>query len=314
MKNHLAQLHIKPIAILLITFIGFGGCSDDLSSLNAFIEQLKQQIAELRKPSKEEKAAELAHLKAQVTSLEKELAGTAKQHSNDNKPKVQSTTGASAYGLLTFNGGIITQAERARFWFLNQDSNTVPEPRVDYNAGGFSVFGLPSGHYMVEATLYLKLQTQACGLGPPLLPGNMTGSARFTVPENGGTEVNIELAKLIHMTKPEDNANFVHGGNCGTVKTFPKPLGLAWEPVMEDSIYFYRITTADCEPFKVNNPPVIANQTQATSVSLPLQPSKPGQIYILNLTALKNGKQIGTLETYGKNMRSWDYRFRIEGQ
>jgi hypothetical protein len=97
-------------------------------------------------------------------------------------------------------------------------------------------------------------------------------------------------------------------------KAFQKPPELTWEPVMDGATYSYMVITADCEPFKLNNPPVVNGQTKASSVSLRLEPNQPGQIYILHLSAYKNGKAIGTLETYGQHFRAWDYRFHVRGQ
>lgn len=214
-----------------------------------------------------------------------------------------------AQGKLKFAGELIAKDIKVKpeFWFRDEDHNSVPSPQVEYKNGIFEVRGLPPGRYLVA----VNLDTNQ--LNPVAYPGDLRGNKKFSVEKGRTTFLDVNLSTVIHMLNPEDNGKALPKweAECEDHVTFKAPLKFAWEPVHDGAYYDYTVTKATCKPFSFGTA-VTSGTIQDNSIELELPQSNANEMYILRLTARKDGNEIGSLMTHGgSGGYGWDYRFRV---
>jgi hypothetical protein len=71
------------------------------------------------------------------------------------------------------------------------------------------------------------------------------------------------------------------------------------------------VTRVDCS--FTSQVPAAAGKTTSTSVRLELEPNRPDEFYMFNLSATRGERRIGSIMTYGSFGHGWDYRFVVAG-
>jgi len=156
---------------------------------------------------------------------------------------------------------------------------------------------------------------------PRRFPGDYEAQPRFEVTESGPERLIVDLPRLIHLTRPGDNARPLEGmlTGCATQPKFETPrfswgpvvsVEFAWEPIVAGAEYRYNLTAAACGQSGTRR--VIVNEkTEATAATIALPPSAGGEYYVFRVEAWKGGRLVGDLYTHDSGTHSWNYRFQV---
>jgi tetratricopeptide (TPR) repeat protein len=158
-------------------------------------------------------------------------------------------------------------------------------------------------------------------INPRRYPGDYEGHVSFEATDTEPRRLLVDLARLIHLTRPADNGRALEGmlTGCATQPRFPTRrhawtpsavLEVAWAPIVADAEYRYSIATFECDP-PVFRREIASGRTAGTSLSLTLPPSAPGEHYALRLEAWRDNRLIGDFYTHDAGTHSWNYRFRV---
>jgi hypothetical protein len=212
-------------------------------------------------------------------------------------------------GTITFEGTKINKltSVQPKFWFRNEDKNTIMNPNIKYKKGELAIYDIPPGNYGMSVDIDANLEN------PSMYPGDYRSWTQFSVTEGNKTYLDIELNKIIHLLLPQDNSVVMQhwDSECENKASFPALLKFSWESMGNDVYYDYSIQKMSCKPYKTIDS-VIGATSKDTTVSMTLPESAPNEFYQFNLAARKNGKIIGTLMTHGGIGYGWDYRFRVK--
>jgi len=226
----------------------------------------------------------------------------------------------TVHGRLLFNARPITEFTDAgaTIWLRNEALHKKHEAEVKCHKGQFQIGNLPAGRYGMG----VRIRTGSGGYD-----GHFTAWKTFNVTDNvsghvsgpmlGGDasgEVIVHLARILHMTSPQDNSRRMArwGARCEGKMSFPSPVLFEWKPVVPGAVYHYSIERYRCEPFKTLEL-AIGGETTDTRLSIELPSSMKNEMYLFRLLAKNGNLLVGKLETYGKTGgRGWDYRFRVE--
>lgn len=215
----------------------------------------------------------------------------------------------SVRGKLKYDGEVLWKLSRVepRFWFRNEDTGKVAGGAAKYEEGTYEVYGLGPGNFGMAINVDLNPEN------PSSYPGDLRAFRRFSVNKGQPTRLDVDLTKLIHLTKPEDNGEPIPnwGARCTDKTSFKGELRFAWEPIAEGAYYDYKITKATCSPFSYGDA-VASGTTKNTYAIVNLEESGDNDIFIFYLSARKDGRRIGSLMTHGGRGHGWDYRFRIK--
>lgn len=226
-------------------------------------------------------------------------------------PRRTNTAGAIVVkGRLFFDGKPLSDFTHApaTFRIYTQTLGQWVTPAYDYDAAtaNFTIQVLAEDQYSCNA------EVDANPANPGSYPGDYKGSGYFSAHKTSTSAVlNIDMERLIHLTKPEDNGKPMAGWGaaCFDKIRVYTPVRFAWEPIEKDVNYTYTVNRTECDPFAMKEL-VAGDTTAATNVELDLPANREGEIYELRIVARKNGKNVGSLMTYGSNGWGWDYRFR----
>jgi TolB-like protein len=181
-------------------------------------------------------------------------------------------------------------------------------PAYDYDArtANFTIQVLTEDNYSCNA------EVDANPANPRLYPGDYKGSNHFSAHKTTITSMNIDMERLIHLIRPEDNGKPMAGWGaaCFDKVRVNTPVHVAWEPIEKDVYYTYTVKRTECDPFAIKEL-VAGDTTTDTNIALDLPINRDGEIYLLQITARKNGRNTGSLMTHGGNGWGWDYRFRV---
>lgn len=216
--------------------------------------------------------------------------------------------GPSVAGKLKYDGDLLWDISRVepRFWFRNNDTNKVAGGDAEYLKGKYEMHGLMPGNYGMAVNVDLNPEN------PLMYPGDLRAFRSFSVSRKGTTRLNVDLTKLIHLTKPVDNAVALTGWGlkCENKTVIKGPVTFEWEPITKGAYYNYKISKATCKPFKFGEV-VASGTTQETQLMISLPVNSRNTVYRFTLNARKDGRAIGSFMTHGDNGHSWDYRFRV---
>lgn len=214
----------------------------------------------------------------------------------------------SVKGKLKFDGEVLWEISRVEpsFWFRNEDTGKVATGVVEYEKGEYEVYGLGPGNYGVAINVDLNPEN------PRTYPGDLRAWRKFSVSRGQTTRLNVDLSKLIHLVKPEDNGKAIPnwGAECQSKTSFDSPVRFEWKPIAEGAYYDYKVTKSTCSPFTYGEV-VASGTTKDTRIEISLEPNRDNDIYRFTLGARKDGRRIGSLMTHGGSGHGWDYRFRI---
>ncbi|HTO12599.1 MAG TPA: tetratricopeptide repeat protein [Candidatus Binatia bacterium] len=156
---------------------------------------------------------------------------------------------------------------------------------------------------------------------PRRFPGDYEVWKHFTVTESEPERLVVDVPRLIHLTRPGDNARPIEGmlTGCATEPAFDTPryawtpaatVAFAWEPIVDGAEYRYTVVARGCAPPRRSRD-VLAARTGATAVALALPPPAEGESYAFRVEAWKDGRLVGDLYTHDAGTHSWEYRFRV---
>ena len=194
-------------------------------------------------------------------------------------------------GTLAFEGRPIHELTSVEPIFSLNNVDTGEKgirPETEYDKGRFEIRELPPGGYIMFVSIDANPDNPGGFPGYPgdfFLPAN---AARVSVPDSGVT-FNVDLAQVIHLTLPEDNAGVMErwGETGQDMIAFASPVQFTWDAVTDGAQYHYAIHRMQSEPFKAVECDVERSTTGATRVLLSLPPNKEGEFYMLQLHATK---------------------------
>ncbi len=212
-------------------------------------------------------------------------------------------------GRLFFDGKPLSEYTKATATFrvYSRDLNQWITPAYEYDpeTAAFTLQVIAEGSYSCN------VEVDANGANPERYPGDYKGSGHFSAWFTSAQSLKIDMDRIIHLVEPQNNDKPVVGWGawCFNKVQFKTPVRVSWEPVERDVYYTYTVNRTICSPFSEKEL-VAGDTTTATSVILDLPPNREGEIYLMNITARKNGRSVGSIMVHGGNGYGWDYRFR----
>jgi tetratricopeptide (TPR) repeat protein len=181
--------------------------------------------------------------------------------------------------------------------------------------GAWALEGLEPGRYRLHVSI------DENPANPRRFPGDYEAQHRFEVTERGPERLAVDVVRLIHLTRPGDNARALEGmlTSCATQPTFETPrhswgptarIEFAWEPIVAGAEYRVSVTAVSCsQPDRQRE--VLRATTAATAVTLTLPPSVGDEQYYFWIAAWRDGRLVGDLYTHDGGVHSWNYRFQV---
>ncbi len=156
---------------------------------------------------------------------------------------------------------------------------------------------------------------------PRRYPGDYEAQLAFEIGDAAPERLVVDLPRLIHLTRPGDNARALEGmlTGCATQPVFDTPrwswwsearVEFAWEPIVPGAEYRYTVVTRPCLG-PGGDREVVKAATGATAVALDLPASEEGEQYVFRVEAWKGGRLVGDLFTHDAGIHSWNYRFHV---
>jgi hypothetical protein len=227
---------------------------------------------------------------------------------------------AAAGGIpleLRFDGRALEPAEPPDFTCYSATANRWVScgARRGEGPGAWTLEGLEPGRYRMHVSIDENPSN------PRRFPGDFEAQPQFEVTEQGPERLVVDVARLIHLTRPGDNDRSLEGmlTSCATQPTFETPrlswgptarIEFAWEPVAAGAEYRVSVTAVSCSP-PGREREVLRTTTGDTAVTLTLPPSAAGEQYFFWITAWRDGRLVGDLYTHDGGAHSWNYRFQI---
>lgn len=156
---------------------------------------------------------------------------------------------------------------------------------------------------------------------PRRYPGDYEAQVSFEITPTGPERVIVDLARLIHLTRPGDNARSLEGmlTSCATQPRFDTPrfswgpvakIDFAWDPIAAGAEYRYTLSARSCER-AASEREIASGQIDGTAAALTLPPSGDNEYYVFRVEAWKHDRLVGDLYTHDSGAHSWNYRFRV---
>lgn len=156
---------------------------------------------------------------------------------------------------------------------------------------------------------------------PRRFPGDYEAQLSFEVTAGGPERLVVDLARLIHLTRPGDNARAIEGMLTGCTKQpqFETPryswgptaaVEFAWDPIVDGAEYRYTLFARTCGQAGAGRE-ILSEQTSKTTTTLSVPPTADGEYYVFRVEAWKDDRLIGDLYTHDGGAHSWNYRFRV---
>lgn len=221
----------------------------------------------------------------------------------------------AAEGTLRFEGRPIEAFTSVGpvFSFNNLDTGQRGiKARIEYNRSLFKIYELPEGNYHIFISINANTDNPG---GYPGYPGDFfILLQRISILGKSGTNLDVDLQKVIHLTLPQDNGDIMDlwGVRGEGMITFKSPIEFAWESLGENIQYHYLIHRMQSEPFKYLERHIEESTTESTSVSIELPLSRENEFYLFYLYATKDDRRIGELKTHGKRGYGNSLRFRTK--
>ncbi len=181
--------------------------------------------------------------------------------------------------------------------------------------GAWMLEGLAPGRYRLHVSI------DENPVNPRRFPGDYEAQHRFEVTERGPERLTVDMVRLIHLTRPGDNARSLEGmlTSCATQPVFETPrhswgptarIEFAWDPIVAGAEYRVSVTAVSCsQPDRQRE--VLREMTGATAVTLALPPSVGDEQYFFWIAAWRDGRLVGDLYTHDAGTHSWNYRFQV---
>jgi hypothetical protein len=218
---------------------------------------------------------------------------------------------------LRFDGRAIDPNAPPDFTCFNATLGHWVTCRVEKSetTGAYRLEGLDAGKYRLHVSVDENPRN------PRRYPGDYETQVGFEVTDRGPERLVVDLARLIHLTRPGDNARSLEGMlmGCATEPAFETPrhswgpvatVEFAWEPIVSGAEYSVTVVAASCSRPNVQRG-IWSEKTQATAVTLDLSPSAEDEHYVFRVEARRDGRLVGDLYTHDGGTHSWNYRFRV---
>jgi hypothetical protein len=181
--------------------------------------------------------------------------------------------------------------------------------------GAWMLEGLEPGRYR----LHVSIDENTAN--PRRFPGDYEAQLQFEVTDRGPERLLVDAARLIHLTRPGDNARTLEGmlTSCATEPRFETPryswgptakVEFGWEPIVTGAEYRVSVAAVSCTP-PMREREVLRLATGATTATLTLPPSAPDEQYFFRIEAWRDGRLVGDLYTHDGGTHSWNYRFQV---
>jgi len=221
-------------------------------------------------------------------------------------PKI-SFSGSPVHGQIFFDGKPITNVTDVvpHFWFRNEEKGTAWGGSAQYSEGEFGIREIPAGRFGMQVNI------DANPANPSMYPGDYYAWKSFEVEKTGTQNLIVEMQKIIHLQKPQNNNVQMPGWGkqCESEFNLPRDLLFQWGSLGNGVSYDYSIQKIQC-PYTFKET-VASGTTQETNLQIQLPVSGDNEFYLLELAARSKGRGIGILMTHGGNGMGWDYRFRV---
>ena len=155
-------------------------------------------------------------------------------------------------------------------------------------------------------------------------PGDYEAQPVFEVTATGPERLVVNMARLIHLTRPGDNGRPIEGmlTSCDLQPVFETPryawtprvtVDFAWDPLVEGAEYRYWVIARKC---RVPGPEreVLRASTTSPTVALTLPANRRRERYAFRVEAWKDGRLVGDLYTHDGGAHSGNYRFRVRDE
>ena len=181
--------------------------------------------------------------------------------------------------------------------------------------GAWVLEGLEPGRYRLHVSI------DENPANPRRFPGDYEAQLQFEVTAGGPERLAVDMARIIHLTRPGDNGRALEGmlTSCATQPEFATPrfswgptakVEFAWEPIVAGAEYRVSVTAVSCsQPGRQRE--VLSTKTDATAVTLTLPPSASDEQYFFWIGAWREGRFVGDLYTHDGGTHSWNYRFHV---
>lgn len=188
-------------------------------------------------------------------------------------------------------------------------------PRKAEALGTFVLDALEPGTYRLHVSI------DENPANPRRFPGDYEAQLSFEVTATGPERLVVDLARLIHLTRPGDNARSIEGmlTSCTRQPQFDTPryswgpaapLDFAWDPIVDGADYRYTLFARTCGQAGAGRE-ILSEQTSKSTVALSVPPTADGEYYVFRVEAWKDDRLIGDLYTHDGGAHSWNYRFRV---
>ena len=156
---------------------------------------------------------------------------------------------------------------------------------------------------------------------PRRFPGDYEAQVSFEITTTGPERLVVDLARLIHLTRPGDNARAIEGmlTSCTKQPQFDTPrfswgptatVDFAWDPIVAGAEYRYTLFARSCGQPGAGRE-ILSEQTAKTTTTLSVRPAADSEYYVFRVEAWKDDRLVGDLYTHDGGAHSWNYRFRV---
>lgn len=219
---------------------------------------------------------------------------------------------------LRFNGAPLTVTATPEFTCFSYTENRWIgcEVQRSEHAGEYSLRGLAPGKYRMHVSI------DENPANPRRFPGDYEAQKIFEVmPEGPPPRLELDVPRLMHLTRPGDNARPLDGmlTGCATQPRFetaryawtPRAkIDFGWEPVVEGAEYRYSLFASPCTAAGAPRK-LIEDKTLQATLALDLPPLPDNEYYLFRVEAWKDSRLVGDLYTHDSGAHSWNYRFQI---
>jgi len=188
----------------------------------------------------------------------------------------------------------------------------APEPGTD----GYVMVRPAPGTY----TLHVEIDENQDN--PARFPGDYDVFQQFEVTSDMPVVLNVDVLKLMRITFPWDNNKNLDGmltrppAGKPVIETLPRSrthtatVTFRWDPVVPDAEYSYVLFTARNAPYQ-RGPEVFRGTTRNTQVTLRMPLSQADWYFGFELSAQKDGRQIGEVFTHDSGAQGWTTEFVV---
>jgi tetratricopeptide (TPR) repeat protein len=181
--------------------------------------------------------------------------------------------------------------------------------------GAYSLETLEPGKYQMHVSV------DENPANPRRFPGDYEAQVSFEVTATGPERLVVDVARLIHLTRPGDNARSIEGmlTSCTKQPQFDTPrfswgptatVDFAWDPIVAGAEYRYTLFARRCGQPGAGRE-ILSEQTAKTTTTLSVRPATDGEYYVFRVEAWKDDRLVGDLYTHDGGAHSWNYRFRV---